>query len=282
MNRALNDDIQVGSPEYFAVQSEREIWPIGCFQVQKESHEVLSWVFSQTMIPGLIENQNNGQLLCVPGVGDFKVEWHLAADMKTIKCMYGLSHGACSTYNCIYCSQERVKLVVGTEAQALTAFAKKSSGWGGGLFCSKIPAKPVIGAASHGRWKPVLPIPMDRVHMCTFHAFNRIVEKLVLLHFQFIWTLRDKQLQKQATSDMQKVLSSTGAHGGNVLIFKDDKLSSKSNNVPSKPSFNGAHAAKLFQPSTLLGGSNKLYIDVVSAERNFIDCGVSKRAKLEV
>jgi len=233
MNRALNNDIQVGSPEYFAVQSEREIWPIRCFQVQKESHEVLSWVFSQTKIPALIENQNNGQLLCVPGVGDFKVEWHLATHIKTIKCMYGLSHGACSTYNCIYCSHERVKPIVGTKAQALATFGKKSSGWGRGLFCLKIPTKPIIGAASHGRWKPVLPILMDRVHMCTLHAFNRIVEKLVLLHFQFISTLRDKQLQKQATSDMPKVLSSTTAHGGNVLIFKDDKLSCKSNNICS-------------------------------------------------
>jgi hypothetical protein len=75
MNRALNNNIEVGSPKYFAVQSEREIWPIGCFQVRKESHEVLSWVFSQTKIPALIGNLNNGQLLCVPRVGDFKVEW---------------------------------------------------------------------------------------------------------------------------------------------------------------------------------------------------------------
>jgi hypothetical protein len=39
MNRALNPDITVDSPEYIAVQSEREMWPIGCFQVRKESHE---------------------------------------------------------------------------------------------------------------------------------------------------------------------------------------------------------------------------------------------------
>lgn len=110
MNRALNLDITVDSHEYIAVQSEREIWPIGCFQVRKESHEVLSWVFSQTKIPALIAAQDNGQLLSVPGIGDFKVEWHLSADMKTIKCMYGLSHGACSQYNCIYCSQVKITL----------------------------------------------------------------------------------------------------------------------------------------------------------------------------
>ncbi len=33
MNRALNPEITVQSPEYFAVQSEREIFPVACFQV---------------------------------------------------------------------------------------------------------------------------------------------------------------------------------------------------------------------------------------------------------
>lgn len=179
-------------------------------------------------------------------------------------------------------SQPRAKPTIGNEQQALAAFGKKSSGWGGGLFCSKIAAKPVTGTTALGRWKPVLPIPMDRVHMCTLHAFNRIVEKIVGLHFQFIWTLRDKELQKKAVFDMQKVLSSTGAHGGNVIIFTDGKASRKSNNVPCKPSFNGAHAAKLFNASTLPGGSEKLYTDVVATERNFIDSGVSKIRKLEV
>ena len=110
MNRVLNLDITVDSPNYISVQSEREIWPIGCFQVCKESHEVLSWVLSQTKIPALIAAQDNGQLLSVSGIGDFKVEWHLSADMKTIKCMYGLSHGASAQYNCIYCSQVTITL----------------------------------------------------------------------------------------------------------------------------------------------------------------------------
>ena len=94
MNCVLNPDITIDSPDYISIQSEREIWPIGCFQVRKESHEVLSWVFSQTKIPALIAAQDNEQLLSVPGIRDFKVEWHLSAEMKTIKCIYGLSHGA--------------------------------------------------------------------------------------------------------------------------------------------------------------------------------------------
>lgn len=81
---------------------------------------------------------------------------------------------------------------------------------------------------------------------------------------------------------MECVLSSMGAHRGNIKIFKDDHLSGKHNSVPSKPSFNGFHTAKLFLPSTLPGGSNKLYADVVSAEKNFMSWGAAKRAKLEV
>jgi hypothetical protein len=282
MNRALNPDITIGSEGYIAVQSEREIWPVGCFQIPKESHEILSWVFNQTRIPALIEAQEAGQKLIVPGIGSFAVEWHLSADMKSIKCMYGLSHGACAKQSCIYCLQERVKPTIGTMEQAATIFSKRATTLDYGLFSTRHAAKPVIGVAGKGRWKPILAIPMDRVHMCTLHAFNRIVEKIVHLHFQFIWTLRDKNIQKIAIEDMQRVLSSTGAHGGNVIIFKDEQLSGKQNNIPSKPSFNGAHAGKLFEPSRLSGGASKLYTDVVAAERNFISSGVAKRAKLDV
>ena len=77
-------------------------------------------------------------------------------------------------------------------------------------------------------------------------------------------------------------MSSTGAHRGNVIIFKDGKASGKSNDVPCKPSFGGAHAAKLFTASTLPGGSEKLYTNVVAVKRNFIDSCVSKIRKLEV
>jgi hypothetical protein len=45
MNRALNLEIQGDDDRYFSVQSEHEIWPIGYFQVEKESYEILDWVF---------------------------------------------------------------------------------------------------------------------------------------------------------------------------------------------------------------------------------------------
>ena len=122
--------------------------------------------------------------------------------------------------------------------------------------------------------------------MCTLHYFDRIVEKIVHLHFQFVWTIfstiQYKKLQCQAIEEMQRVLSSSGAHGGNVQIFKDDQLSGAANSIPNKPFFNGMHAAKLFKPSTLPRGSEKLYTDLVAAEKNFISVSKSKRDKLDV
>ena len=57
---------------------------------------------------------------------------------------------------------------------------------------------------------------------------------------------------------MQRVLSATGAHGGNVKIFKDIELSSASNSVPNKPSLSGANCKKIFRATTLEGGSDKV------------------------
>src|SRR5579875_3209738 len=94
MNHAFDTSIQKNDDKYFSVQSEIEIWPIAYFEVAKESHEVLQWVFQQTSFPTFIKAQEEGQLLTIEGVGNFKVEWHLSADMKTIKCLYKLKHGA--------------------------------------------------------------------------------------------------------------------------------------------------------------------------------------------
>lgn len=289
MNRALDPTFTSMSPKelkadprYFSVQSEREVWPIASFQVPKESHVVLDWVFKQTSIPGLIAAQDNGQLLMVPDVGEFKVQWHLSADMKTIKVMYGLKHGANCLHTCIYCNQERTKPTITTAAQALLTLSKKTSSWEGGLFTTTVHAKPLVGARTHGRWRPILPIPLDRVHICTLHALNRIVEKLLHLQFIFVWTMRDKELQKVAIQDLQRILSATGAHGGNVIIFKDHDLSGKANSVPNKPSLSGANCAKIFKPNTLEGGSDKVWKDLINACRNFTEGGAAKRNQLEM
>ena len=54
MNRVLDHAIQANDDRYFSVQSEQEIWPIGCFQVGKESYDVLNWAFQQTKWPEVI------------------------------------------------------------------------------------------------------------------------------------------------------------------------------------------------------------------------------------
>lgn len=35
-----------------------------------------------------------------------------------------------------------------------------------------------------------------------------------------IWTITDSYLQMQAITEMEKIVSLTGAHGGNFVIFK--------------------------------------------------------------
>ena len=71
---------------------------------------------------------------------------------------------------------------------------------------------------------------------------------------------------------MQKVVSLTGAHGGNVTIFKDVDLFEKFNNVPNKSLFNDAHSLKLFKNNPQ-EPNRKLYVDIVNAEYNFAKKG---------
>ena len=90
---AIEDHSQKPS---FSVQSKKKIWWLGAFEVPKETHEVLAWVFS--MIPWItevIKAQLEGEKLEVEGIGTFDVEWHLGGDLKTIKCILGCKQ-ACS------------------------------------------------------------------------------------------------------------------------------------------------------------------------------------------
>lgn len=153
MNRALDPSIQKNDQRYFSVQSEQEIWPVGCFQVGKESFEILDWVFRQTKYPEVIKAQTDGQLLEVPGRGSFAIEWHLSADMKTIKCMNGLQHGPSSKMNCIYCEQIHERSLTCSAAEAERQASRRGKGeWQGGLFAPRIAAEP-CDASTHPRWK---------------------------------------------------------------------------------------------------------------------------------
>jgi len=195
----LTPNIQKGSPLYFLVQSECEIFPVESFQVIKESYDILKWVFDRTQIPKLIEAQEAGRLLEVSGIGSFAVQWHMNADMKTLKCMYGLKSGPNATHSCIYCMQARKKSAVTMVKQAEELLKKRSHSWEGGLFSNHICGAPVQDGLNLEHWRPVLPIPLDRVHICTLHVVNQMVENLVHLHFQFVWIIKDKNLQVKAT-----------------------------------------------------------------------------------
>ena len=96
------------------MQSKQEIWPIATFQIEKESYEVLSWVFKRTKFLGLISVQSNGQMLHVDRVDDCNFQWHMAADTKTIKAIYGLKSGLGCRMHCIYCEQKCTKATMGT------------------------------------------------------------------------------------------------------------------------------------------------------------------------
>ena len=73
----------------FSVQSERDIWWLVAFGTPKECHETLKWSFQRVGITEIIKRQEEGQTVVVDGLGTFQVEWHLASDLKTWKCLFG-------------------------------------------------------------------------------------------------------------------------------------------------------------------------------------------------
>lgn len=280
MNRHMeNPGLSKKDPKYFSVQSEHNIWPIGTFAVAKESHECLKWVLSQTDIPSIIAAQGSGRKLDVENRGSFAVEWHLACDMKTIKCLYGFSHGPSARHSCIYCWCERSKPRNLTPAEAKDPTKGKKL-WNGGVFFSSITAKPVRGPGGgpdgKGKWSPILDIPITRVHFCTLHAQCRIVEKIIHLQVIYVWTNKDPEERKLALAAMEHCLSKAGLGGGSVVLTRDAKLSGDTADLPAKLSFNGAKCRKLFRKSSW-SRFNKVWKDICEAERNNSNQGQSKQ-----
>ena len=116
------------------------------WQVKTEDHETLNWVFHQTDIPSTIRSQVLGGHLHVPGKGDYQVEWHMASDLKTLKCMYNISKGGNSKSPCLYCTQP--------------AHVLDSKWW------RRAPNRD----KQDPNFKAVLDIPLCNVHICTLHA----------------------------------------------------------------------------------------------------------------
>lgn len=201
-------------------------------QFDKEDFGILYWVFHQTTIPSLISAQKNGVVLHVEGFGDYTVEWHMAGDLKTLKCMYNISKGAVATSPCLYCMSN--------------ANALNSANW------TRSPNRHKIDKS----FKAVLDIPLSRVHICTLHALCRIIEKLVYLYICFAWTLKPKEESTKAIKAIEGVLSNIGLYGGDVKIQEDIKRSTGGSKVPTKPSIGGVKA-KRFLLLRLKEGQNK-------------------------
>lgn len=189
-------------------------------QVDKEDHDILYWAFHQTEIPSVIKRQSEGEKLVVAGVGDFSIEWHMAGDLKTLKCMYNISKGSSSKTPCIYCMHPARHLDYSSQLQE--------------------PSR----ATEDTYLKPVLDICLTHVHVCTLHALCRIVEKLVYLYIEFAWKLQPKSVSDEGIKRIEEILSEMGLHGGKVKIISCSKRSTTSHQVPIKPSLGGVKARR--------------------------------------
>lgn len=143
-------------------------------------------MFDQTKLLELIKQQKEGQLLIGLAIRGFWVERHMTRDMKSIKCKYNLKYGTNNKYCYIYCMQERTKLVVIVEMEAQKAMSWRPFTWEGRFFSTEIESKLVSGSALTKWWQPILPIPLERVHICTLQALNQITKMMVHIHFMFI------------------------------------------------------------------------------------------------
>ena len=63
MNRALSCSDIGTFMENFTIQFELHVWWVGAFEVDLEDFPVLHWVFNQTTIPSVINDQEEGGLL---------------------------------------------------------------------------------------------------------------------------------------------------------------------------------------------------------------------------
>lgn len=84
------------------------------------------------------------------------------------------------------------------QAQAIRARKKQSMhGWKGGLFAEDHnDGEPSRGSIDDTDYRPILSIPLQHVHICTLHANNRMVEKMLHLHFMTVWNMPNKVMQK--------------------------------------------------------------------------------------
>ena len=108
---ASNNRRRLNGKDYYGVQSDKNIWWMAAFELPYETTDSLRWYLNKTGISDIISLQNNGQTLHVEGIGEFTVEWHMARDLKTLKCMLGCKLGANTLFPCIYCCHSKSKIL---------------------------------------------------------------------------------------------------------------------------------------------------------------------------
>ena len=228
MYLTLNKNITPSISQYFNVQFECEVYPFDCFQVEKESHTILSWVFKQNKFPKSIVAQESGQLLKVLRVGDLKIQWHISANMKSMKCLYGQSHGAQAKLVCMFYLQESTKNIIGI-GNKLRQFLQRKT------MVEKVACFQQTWLWSQSHINHVFHIgnqslqSQSTVSTCacyiTVTCIQHIVERLYIFISNSFWMLQNKELQQKVVDDMQRVISPIGAHGGNVELHKNKTLS---------------------------------------------------------
>jgi hypothetical protein len=181
------------------------------------------------MLYKAIERHERGEPLIVPGIGEFKVEWHATCDLKTLKLLLNIASGANSAKPNVYSMRERVK-----------------GKWADGARSGKQSQKPVRDVKDP-RFNSLLPIPLGRIHVCSMHGHNRMTEMNVHQHVKRIWNMDSSTPQKKAIRDrklceLEGVLSKIGVQGGHCKIVQDPQAGK--GNMPQKISFKDTTARK--------------------------------------
>ena len=65
-------------------------------------------------------------------------------------------------------------------------------------------------------WIPIIAFSLDNVHFCTLHAFMQIFDRLLKLHIDYAFTMKQIQQSREALSKVEELLNSLGCHRGNV------------------------------------------------------------------
>lgn len=166
-----------------------------------------------------MQNQVAGKPLKVDGIGSFTIEWHLSADLKMLKLMFGISGGANTKYPCLYCMSREIR----------------DKDWTNDVDIEKPPSRHLVNLSNYQNnrmiWDSVLLFKLGNVHIYTLHAEIRILDKFLCLHLDYAYSIKPTQLADDCIEKCEILLSKMGFHGGQVHLKKDPNLSGGTSDV---------------------------------------------------